>query len=119
MPSYDPLSSKVTVDATINAIVYIVTAFTRNGAGAVGPDFSKSNGSYRGQRKVSGPEDASMTIEVTDDAEDAPEQFDTFTYDGTVWVIQTVGLGMSSTGAATRSLSLRAQTAEELAALTP
>lgn len=105
--SYDPLSSDVTTDVTIGAVTYIVTDFNDSGATAVGPDFQNSNGSYRGARRVAGPRDASMTIEVTNNAQAAPAQFATFNYEGDTWVIFQVGKAISSTGPATRTLNLR------------
>lgn len=107
MPSYDPLSSAITTDVTIGAVTYIVTDFSDNGASAVGPDFQNSDGSYRGCRKVSGPREASMTIEIENDAETAITQLGTFTYKGSTWLILTVGKKLSSTSAGTLSLSLR------------
>lgn len=107
MPSYDPLTSLVTTDVTISAVVYIVTDFSDNGAAAVGPDFQNSDGSYRGTRKVTGAREASMTIEAEDAAQAVPAQFGTFTYLGSTWLILTAGKKASSTGAATYSLSLR------------
>lgn len=107
MPSYDPTSSDYTTDVTIGAVTYIVTDFNDSGATAVGPDFQNSDGSYRGMRRVSGPRDASMTIEVGSNAEVAPAQMATFDYEGSTWVITQVGKAISSTGPATRSLSLR------------
>jgi len=107
MPSYDSLTSLVTTDVTIGAVVYIVTDFSDNGASAVGPDFQNSDGSYRGTRKVSGPREASMTIELQDAAEAIPAQLATFTYQSSTWLILTVGKKTSSTSAASLSLSLR------------
>ena len=107
MPSYDPLTSLVTTDVTIGAVVYIVTDFSDNGASAVGPDFQNSDGSYRGCRKVTGPREASMTIELQDAAEAIPAQLATFTYAGSTWLILSVAKKMSSTAAASLSLSLR------------
>ncbi len=119
MPDYDPLASDVTVDVTISGADFIVTAFSDNGAGAVGADFQNSDGSYRGQRKVTGPREASMTIEVTNAAQASPAQFDDFTYRSITWIIQTVSRSVSSTGPATITLALRQQSAEELDAITP
>lgn len=107
MPTYDPITADVTVDATIGAVTYIVTAFTDNGASSVGPDFSASDGSYRNTRQVSGPREASMTIEVENAAEATPTQYATLTYKGINWFIKTVGRASSSTGAATIPLTLR------------
>lgn len=107
MPTYDPLTADVTTDVTIGAVTYIVTAFSDNGAAAVGPDFSNSDGGYRGCRKTSGPREASMTIEITNNAQAAPTQFATFTYEGVSWVILTVAKAISSTGPGTRTLALR------------
>lgn len=107
MPTYDPLTSEVTTDATISAVTYIVTDFNDSGATAVGPDFQNSDGSYRNARRVSGPRDASMTIEVENAAEAAITQFTTFSYKGSTWCIFQVGKASSSTGAATIPLSLR------------
>lgn len=105
--SYDPLSADVTVDVTIGAVTYVVTDFNDSGATAVGPDFQNSDGSYRGCRRVAGPREASMTIEVGNAAQAAPAQFATFDYADQTWVIFQVGKASSSTGPATRSLSLR------------
>jgi hypothetical protein len=107
MPTYDPLTSEVTTDATINSVVYIVTDFNDPGATAVGPDFQNSDGSYRNARRVTGPRDASMTIEVENAAETGITQFVTFSYKGSTWSVFQVGKAMSSTGAATIPLSLR------------
>jgi len=107
MPTYDPLTTDVTVDATIGAVTYIVTDFNDSGAASVGPDFQGSDGSYRGCAKRTGARDASMTIERTNAAQAIPAQFATFTYRGNVWLIQQVGMAMGSTNAATHALSLR------------
>lgn len=107
MPTYDPLTSAVTTDVTIGAVTYIVTDFSDNGASAVGPDFQNSDGSYRGCRKVSGPREASMTIEIENDAEAAIAQMATFSYKGSTWLILSVGKKLSSTAAGTITLSLR------------
>ena len=104
---YDPLTSLVTTDVTIATIVYIVTDFSDPGAAAVGPDFQNSDGSYRGMRKVSGPRDATMTIEAENAAEAQPAQFAVVSYKGNDYVILQCGKSLSSTGAATYSLSLR------------
>ena len=116
MPTYDPLASEVTVDVTIGAVTYIVTAFSDNGASAVGSDFQNSDGSYRGNRKVSGPRDGSITIERQDAAQALPTQFATITYKGVDWFIQSVGAASSSTGPATVTLSLREVSTAEAAA---
>lgn len=105
--SYDPLTSDVTTDVTIGGVTYIVTDFNDSGAAAVGPDFQNSNGSYRGARRVAGPRDATMTIEVTNNAQAAPAQFAAVVYEGANWIIFQVGKAISSTGPATRSLTLR------------
>ena len=105
--SYDPLLSLVTTDVTIGAVVYIVTDFSDPGASAVGPDFQNSDGSYRGMRKVSGPRDATMTIEAENAAEAQPAQFAAVAYKGNNYIILQCGKSMSSTGAATYSLNLR------------
>lgn len=107
MAVYNPLSAAVTTDVTIGGVTYIVTDFNDSGATAVGPDLQKSDGSHRGERRVPGPRDASMTIEIADASEAAPAQFATFAYDGSNWVIFQVGKATNSTGPATRSLSLR------------
>ena len=104
---YDPLASLVATDVIIATIVYIVTDFSDPGASAVGPDFQNSDGSYRGMRKVSGPRDATMTIEVENAAEVQPAQFAVVPYKGNDYVILQCGKSLSSTGAATYSLSLR------------
>lgn len=104
---YDPLTSEVTTDVTIDAEVYIVTDFSDNGATAVGPDFTNSDGSYRGCAKRSGSREASMTIERENAAQVVPPQFETFSYKGSTWLILTAGPKASSTSAATISLSLR------------
>lgn len=104
---YDPLTSLITTDVTIATIVYIVTDFSDPGASAVGPDFQNSDGSYRGMRKVSGPRDATMTIEAENAAEAQPAQFAVVPYKGNDYVILQCGKSLSSTGAATYSLSLR------------
>jgi len=104
---YDPLSSAFTVDATIDSVNYIVTAFSRPGKSPVGPDFSNSNGSYRGARRVKGPEDASMTIEIENAAQPIPSQYEEFEYDGSNWVIFLPAKAIGSTSAGTYSLSLR------------
>ena len=104
---YDPLASLVTTDVTIGAVVYIVTDFSDPGASAVGPDFQNSDGSYRGMRKVAGPRDATMTIEAENAAEAQPAQFAVVPYKGNDYVILQCGKSLSSTGAATYSLSLR------------
>lgn len=109
----DPLTSAVTTDVTIGAVTYIVTDFNDPGATAVGPDFQNSDGSYRGLRRATGPRDASMTIEVGNAAQVAPAQFAEFEYEGSNWYILQVGKAMSSTGPATRSLSLRWKNAAE------
>jgi len=105
--SYDPLSADVTTDITIGAVTYVVTDFNDPGATAVGPDFQNSDGSYRGCRRVTGPRDASITIEVGNAAQAAPSQFATTEYAGQDWVVFQVGKASSSTGPATRSLTLR------------
>lgn len=107
MSEYDPLAADVTTDVTIGAVTYVVTDFNDSGDTAVGPDFQKSDGSYRGCRRASGPRDASMIIEVGNAAQAAPAQFTEFDYAGQTWVIFQVGKATSSTGPATRSLSLR------------
>lgn len=107
MPTYDPLTADVTTDVTIDGTTYIVTDFNDNGATAVGPDFQNSDGSHRGERRVSGPRDASMTIEITNAAADTPAQFETFTYRGNIWVIFQAPRAVSSTGPGTHALSLR------------
>ena len=107
MPTYDPLSADVTEDVTIGGVTYIVTEFSDSGASAVGPDFQDSEGGYRGTRKVSGPRDASMTIEITNAAQVTPTQFAAFNYRGQTWVIFQVGRSVSSTGPGTYPLSLR------------
>jgi len=107
MSVYDPLTSDATVDATIGAVTYIVTAFTDSGATAVGPDFTNSDGSYRGARRAAGPREGSMTIECTNAAQAAPAQFATFTYGGSTWAILQVSKASSQNGAATRTLTLR------------
>ncbi len=107
MPTYDPLTADVTTDVTINSVVYVVTDFNDSGATAVGPDFQNSDGSYRGCRRVDGPRDASMTIEVGNNSQAVPPQFGTCVYEAQNWVIFQVGKAISSTGPATRSLSLR------------
>lgn len=105
--AYDPLTADVTADVTINSVSYIVTDFTDSGATAVGPDFQTSAGAHRGERRVSGPRDASMTIEIGNAAQVTPPQFQTFTYRGSTWVIFQAPRAVSSTGAGTYSLSLR------------
>ena len=107
MPTYDPLTTDVTVDATIGAVTYIVTDFNDSGAASVGPDFQNSDGSYRGTSRRTGARDASMTIERTNAAQAIPAQHATFTYDSSVWLILQVGKAKGSTNAATHSLSLR------------
>ena len=104
---YDPLTSLVTTDVTIGAVVYIVTEFNDPGASAVGPDFQNSDGSYRGMRKVAGARDATMTIEAESAAEVQPAQFAVVPYKGNDYVILQCGKSLSSNGAATYSLSLR------------
>jgi hypothetical protein len=104
---YDPLTALVATDVTIGGVTYIVTDFSDPGAAAVGPDFQNSDGSYRGCRKVAGVRDASMTIEVEAAAEAQPAQFASFSYKGNDYVILQCGKSLSSTGAATYSLSLR------------
>lgn len=107
MPSYDPLTADVTSNVTIDSVEYIVTDFNDSGATAVGPDFQDTTGAYRGCRRVTGPRDASMTIEVTNAAQAVPAQFETLEYAGQDWVIFQVGKTKSSTGPATIPLSLR------------
>lgn len=107
MPSYDPTTADVTTDVTIGAVTYVVTDFNDPGATAVGPDFQNSDGGYRGCRRTTGPRDATMTIEVGSNAQVAPTQFAELEYEGQDWVIFQVGKAISSTGPATRSLSLR------------
>ncbi len=104
---YDPLSSAFTVDVEIDNVNYIVTAFSRPGKAPVGPDFSNSNGSYRGARRVKGAEDASMTIEIENAAQAIPSQFETLEYDGSNWVIFQPAKAIGNTSAGTYSLSLR------------
>ncbi len=105
--TYDPLSAAFTVDAVINSVNYIVTAFNRPGKAAVGPDFTTSAGAYRGARRVKGSEEASMTIEIENSSQARPSQFDTLTYDGSNWVIFNDAKAIGNTSAGTFSLSLR------------
>jgi hypothetical protein len=105
--SYDPTTADFTTDVTIGSVTYVVTDFNDSGATAVGPDFQNSNGSYRGCRRVAGPRDASMTIEVGSNTQVPPAQFATFNYEGQTWVIFQVGKAISSTGPGTLALSLR------------
>ncbi len=104
---YDPLSSAFTVDAEINSVNYIVTSFSRPGKSPVGPDFTNSDGAYRGARRVKGAEDASMTIEIENSSQVIPSQFDTLSYDGSNWVIFQPAKAIGNTSAGTYSLSLR------------
>jgi len=108
---YDPLQSAYTVDVLIpvggDDVNYIVTAFSDSGASAVGPDFSNSNGSYRGARRVKGPREASMTIEIENAAQPIPAQFAEFEYQGLNWVIFQPARAIGSTSAGTYTLSLR------------
>lgn len=108
--SYDPTSAAVTTDVEIptGGDSYIVTAFSRNGKAAVGPDFSNSDGSYRGMRRVKGAEDASMTIEIENSSQLTPEQFeDGLVYDGSNWVVLQPAKAISNAAAGTITLSLR------------
>lgn len=105
--SYDPTEADFTTDVTIGAVDYVVTDFNDPGAAAVIVNFQHSDGSHRGERAVKGARDASMTIEVGSADQATPEQFAEFNYDGNTWVIMQVGKAKSSTGPATRSLSLR------------
>ena len=105
--TYDPLSAAFTVDATINSVNYIVTSFSRPGKTAIGPDFTTSAGAYRGARRVKGPEDATMTIEIENAAQPIPTQFQTLTYDSSNWVIFQEAKAIGNTSAGTFNLSLR------------
>lgn len=105
--SYDPTTAAITTDASIGSTTYIVTAFSDSGASAVGPDFQNSDGSNRGARRVKGPRNGSMTIEIESASQGIPEQFSTFTYDASVWCIFEPAKAVSSTAAGTYSLSLR------------
>lgn len=105
--TYDPLASKFTVEAVISSLNYIVTAFNDSGASAVGPDFSNSDGSYRGARRVKGPREASMTIEIENAAQAIPAQFTTFSYESKNWVIFQPAKAVGNTSAGTYTLSLR------------
>lgn len=108
MPSnYDPLGADKTVDADIGDESYIVTDFNDSGATAVGPDFQNSDGSYRGARRVKGPREASMTIEIENAAQPTPEQFAEFEYRNFDWVIFQAPRAVSAAGAGTFALSLR------------
>lgn len=104
--TYDPLTSAFPVDATIGSGTYIVTAFNDAGHGANKVAFSTSAGAFRGRRLTKGERVATMTIESENAAQAAPEQFATFTYDGSVWVIETNPKSTSSTAPASWSLTL-------------
>jgi hypothetical protein len=104
--TYDPLTSEFLVDATIGAVTYIVTAFTDSGAAVVERNFTNSNGSWRGRSAVKGENTASMTIECTNAAQAEPDQFATFTYKGSTWVIKNVSKAVSSTAPSSWTLAL-------------
>jgi hypothetical protein len=110
---YDPLLSAFTVDAVIpingTDTNCIVTAFSRNGKAATGPDFSNSDGSYRGARRVKGAEDANMTVEIENAAQGTPMQFGSFEYDGSNWAVFQASKSISSTSAGTYTLTLRCE----------
>ena len=106
MANYDPLTSAFTVDATIGADSYIVTAFNDAGAAAVEVNFSTSAGAWRGRRIESGERTATMSIECENAAQVAPAQFATFDYEGQTWVIKNVAKATSSTAPAAWSLNL-------------
>lgn len=104
--SYDPLTSAFTVDATIGADSYIVTAFNDAGASPAETNFSNSNGSWRNRRIVKGERTASMTIECENAAQVAPEELTEFDYQGQTWVIKQVAKAISSTAPAAWTLTL-------------
>lgn len=105
--SYDPTGAEILEDADIGSDSYIVTAYNDSGASSVGPDFSNSDGSYRGTSQRKGPRPGTMTIECEDANQAAPAQFETFTYKGVGWVILQVAEAQGSTAPASWSLTLR------------
>lgn len=107
--TYDPTSSDFTVDVEIDGESYIVTAFNDSGATPVGPDFSQSNGGYRGARREKGPREASMTIEVSYAGQPKPKQFTSFEYESKDWALFQVAKAKSSTSPSALTLTLRCE----------